>query len=326
MPAFPGGANQPAFPGGPNQPAFPGGPNQQEMTDTQRMLQPQGLFQRPFGQPGPPGPPGQFAPQGPAPLGNGPQGPGPLGNGPQPWPGSPGGPLAPPGGRYQPGDGMSGPRSPRPGRSRLRRPHGPLAPVLVAAALIVVIVIAVVVSLHGNSPGGGAAAGTTTPTASASATATGPTTAQQRQAATELAGLLAQSGSDRGAVIDAVVSVEGCNALPADEQTFSRAAANRRTLLSKLGSLPGRSALSAAMVTDLTGAWQASAQADSDLAKWAGDEISGGCHKGKTQNDPNLKASLGPDGQATTDKQAFIGLWNPLAAKFGLQTYQVNQL
>ena len=40
----------------------------------------------------------------------------------------------------------------------------------------------------------------------------------------------------------------------------------------------------------------------------------------------SLQASYGPDGQATTDKQAFARLWNPLARRYGLRTYQSAQL
>jgi hypothetical protein len=293
------------------------------MSDTERMLRPQGLFQQgQFGQQGQFAQQGQFGQQGPY---------GPQGRGPQVWPG-PGGPP-PPGVNYPLEDGMftppgGVPRAPQSWRrgSRLRRPGGPLAAGVVAGVLVVIVVIAVFVSMHGNgtaSSGGGAtASGTPTGTAKASTTA-----AQEKQAAAQLATLLAQSGSDRGDVVNAVVNVESCGKnLSQDAQTFTKAAANRRVLLSKLAALPGRSALPAAMLTDLTSGWQASAQADSDLVKWADDQISQGCHKNKVQNDPNWKASLTPDSQATNGKQAFTALWNPLAKKDGLPTYTFDQI
>jgi C4-dicarboxylate-specific signal transduction histidine kinase len=179
-------------------------------------------------------------------------------------------------------------------------------------------------SQHGGSSPPGNAAGTT-PTAAAPARSSANTTAQ-RQAAAQLAGLLAQSGADRGAVNDAVVNVQGCGkSLRQDAQTLSRAAANRRGLLSRLSSLPGRSALPGALVAALTGAWQASAQADADLAEWASNAASHNCHKGNSNN-ASLQASYGPDSQATSDKQAFVRLWNPLARHYGLTTYQSEQL
>jgi hypothetical protein len=78
------------------------------------------------------------------------------------------------------------------------------------------------------------------------------------------------------------------------------------------------------MLSDLSGAWQASAQVDADLARWAS-AAAGHCHKGNAK-DPSLQASYGPDGQATADKQSFARLWNPLARRYGLQTYQSAQL
>ena len=54
-----------------------------------------------------------------------------------------------------------------------------------------------------------------------------------------------------------------------DARTFTRAANSRQHLLSRLGNLPGRSVLPAAMLHDLADAWQASAEVDTDLARWA---------------------------------------------------------
>jgi hypothetical protein len=35
---------------------------------------------------------------------------------------------------------------------------------------------------------------------------------------------------------------------------------------------------------------------------------------------------VGPDNQATIDKKAFVSAWNPVATRYGLSTYQWNQL
>ena len=82
---------------------------------------------------------------------------------------------------------------------------------------------------------------------------------------------------------------------------------------------------SAAMLQDLTSAWQASAQVDTDLAGWADDLITRGCH-GKSRSDAHLRASRAPESQATVGKRAFASLWNPLARQYGLTTYQRDQL
>src|SRR6185437_15806102 len=114
----------------------------------------------------------------------------------------------------------------------------PLIPLAVGGGVIVVVVAALLLSSQGgggtstNHGGTGTAAGGgATPTAS---TSTGTTALTQQQAAPSLAGLLAQSGTDHADVNAAVTNVEGCKGLAADAKTFNKAAANRRTLLSKL--------------------------------------------------------------------------------------------
>jgi hypothetical protein len=321
----------------------PAAPPPDTKSDTiDRMLRPQGLFQqqRPRGAPGAFGPQGQYAQPG--------QYPPPPGQYPPPPPQAPPPPQYPTQGQYGPPPSWPGPPgsmqtqrmpgmsdttprglppAPGGGGGRLRMPGGGrrLIPVLIAGAMAVVVVVGVVIvlqSLKGGTSSPPTAAPTSTPKTSAA-----PVSKQdQQKAATQLAGLLSQSGNDRGAVIDAVVDVENCGkSLAQDEQTLTRAASNRNILLTKLGNLPDRSSLPASMMSALTGAWQASAQADTDLAKWATDEA-GGCHKKTVQNDPNYKASLGPDSQATNDKQSFVAQWNPIATRYGLKTYQWEQL
>jgi hypothetical protein len=201
----------------------------------------------------------------------------------------------------------------------------PLVPVAVAAAVVIIVVVAITLSSQGgsssNTAGSGTAAGAT-PTASSSA---GTTALTQQQAATGLSALLQQSGGDRADVSAAVVDVEGCgNSLAKDVRVFNTAAANRRTLLSKLAQLPGRSALSPAMLSDLTSAWQASATVDADLGKWAQDQV-GHCKKGNTK-DPNYTATIPFDSQATNSKNAFVAAWNPTAKKDNLPTRQSGDI
>ena len=86
-----------------------------------------------------------------------------------------------------------------------------------------------------------------------------PALPPRRQAAQALAVLLAQSGTDRAAVTQAVGAVADCSAgLSQDEAIFSNAASSHQALLGKLAALPDRSALPASMLQDLTTAWQAS--------------------------------------------------------------------
>jgi hypothetical protein len=188
--------------------------------------------------------------------------------------------------------------------------------VIVAAALVAVVAGFVIFrALSGSAAAGGTSGGT--PSA--------PSQDARRQVAVRLSGLLAQSVTDRAAVTGAAEDVRGCGpSLRQDAGTFAHEASSRQHLLSLLASLPGRSLLPAAMLQDLTSAWQASAQVDTDLVRWTQDNIARGCHH-NSRSDASLRASYIPEGQATAGKQAFATLWNPIARQYGLTTYQPNQ-
>ena len=148
----------------------------------------------------------------------------------------------------------------------------------------------------------------------------------EQLAAQDLSQLLAESASDRNAIVAAVNDVSSCGSnLATDAQTFQQAAASRQSLLSRLNALLDSNALPAQMLQDLTGAWQSSYQADQDFAGWANDENSNGCTANDTSNS-HYQAATEPDDQATANKQAFVNLWNPIASKYGLPTYQWNEL
>jgi hypothetical protein len=192
-----------------------------------------------------------------------------------------------------------------------------LIPVAAAAAVAAVVIGVLVFKGH---PAQHAASSGSTPAATPSGSK-----ASQQNAAARLAALLGQSVTDRGDVINAVVDVRACGAsLQQDAQIFATAASSRERLLTRLRNLPGRSVLPAAMMQDLRGAWQASAQADTDLAQWANTKIARGCHTKGT--DTSLQASYAPDGQATADKKAFARLWDPIANQYDLTAYKWSQL
>ena len=160
----------------------------------------------------------------------------------------------------------------------------------------------------------------------ASSAVSSPGLPPRQQAAQALAALLAQSGTDRAAVTQAVSAVADCSpGLSQDETIFSNAASSHQALLGKLAALPDRSALPASMLQDLTTAWQASGEADQDFATWAQDEIAQGCST-NYQSDASYQAATVPDDQATKDKKAFAALWTAIANEYGLPLYQYNQI
>ena len=176
-----------------------------------------------------------------------------------------------------------------------------------------------------------AAASTVPPVTSSGAAptpsvASSPAQPSRQQAAQALAALLAQGGTDRAAVTQAVSTVADCSpGLSQAETVFSNAASSHQALLGKLAALPGRSALPASMLADLTLAWQASGQADQDFARWTQDEISQGCST-NYQSDAGYQAAAAPDDRATQYKKAFAAQWTAIADEYGLPRYQYDQI
>ena len=261
--------------------------------------------------------------------------------------GGPSGPPAPPGPPGRPGGGS-------------RRSRAPLFwSVLAAAAAVAVVVIVVLLhplSHHETINDAANSTKTTPPTASggasspaasgsaslspsASASASAPasvsasapasvssTAVTEKQAASSVAGMLASSVTDRTAINNAYNDVYGCGPnLDGDAAVFTRAVSSRRALLASLATMPGRAALPPTLLSDLTKAWQASMDADQGLATWAHDEVTQGCVTGDT-NDPGYQTTITPDNDATEYKTNFTAAWNPIAAQYGLTTYQQGQL
>jgi hypothetical protein len=215
-----------------------------------------------------------------------------------------------------PGGGAPGPR----GGLRSR---GRLIPALAIGAVALIAIVALVIA---NSGGGSPSPSASTGPTGASTSAPPVSAAAQKAAAQQLAKLLPQSGSDHAAVNAAVGDLDSCKRLKPARTALGSAMQNRENLLAQLRTLPGRSALPADLLSALSGAEQESAQVDGHLHDWAQDLINGGCNPKTAQNDPQYQASLGGDTLASNDKVKFVGLWNPLAKKYGLPTYQWEQL
>jgi hypothetical protein len=239
----------------------------------------------------------------------------------------------------RPAQPPAGPAQPPAGGAGHAESHPWLVPAM-AALVLAAIAVPVMFVAHpfgGHGPGTGPApppattSGAPAPPASPPFSApasplTAAPTASEQQAAESLASLLAQSVADRTAVDHAYDDVLSCGPdLGADAQVFQNAAASRQQLISQLADLPSRSTLPPQIMQELSGAWQASATADSDYAQLAVDEGDGTCVPDDTA-DPNFQAASGLSEQAVQDKLAFTRLWNQLADSYGLTRYGQGQL
>ncbi|MEU0008439.1 hypothetical protein ABZ079_30355 [Streptomyces sp. NPDC006314] len=156
-----------------------------------------------------------------------------------------------------------------------------------------------------------------------------PTVDPARQQAVALDKLLADSGSSRASVIQAVADVRQCDNLDQAASSLRDAAKQRSQLVTRLGKLsvdklPANGDLTAA----LTKAWQASAAADNHYAAWAGQVKGGhkGCKKGHARTTGETQAGNRESGTASAQKVKAAALWNVIATKYGLTQRQPTQL
>ena len=223
------------------------------------------------------------------------------------------GPL--PLGRAAPGGAASGPAGPR--RRALR-------PALVAAAVLAVIVavVACVALSKRSAPAQSAASPSASRSASPSATGVsatssppGPVLAAQ-QAAT-LGTLLNSSAKARTALHQAVTQVGACANLPGAISQLQQVVNQRSSEYGRASALitsalPGGAKVKSALVAALG----SSLKADRDYLAWAREQQSGGCTPASPSSAYN--AAFSASQQADAAKLAFVQVWNPIAARYGI--------
>jgi tRNA A-37 threonylcarbamoyl transferase component Bud32 len=209
------------------------------------------------------------------------------------------------------------PGPPEPRRRALR--------LALAAAAVVVVIIAAVVGVTlskrsapaqstASSPAGRSPSPSST-AASAASSPSGAVLAAQQAAA--LGTLLTASAAARTALRQAVAQAGACANLPA-------AVSKLQDVVNQRSSEYGRaSALATAVLPDgatvksaLVAALGNSLKADQDYLAWARQQQSSGCTPATQSSAYN--AALNTSRQADAAKQAFVRVWNPVAARYGI--------
>ncbi|MFI1757489.1 hypothetical protein [Streptomyces sp. NPDC020571] len=174
--------------------------------------------------------------------------------------------------------------------------------------------------------GGNQTVSATAPASESASAPASPSADPVRQQAVELDKLLADSGTGRTTVINAVGDVKTCDNLSQAAKDLREAAKQRSGLVDSLSrlsvdQLPRHTELT----TALTKAWQASASADNHYAAWA-DRTAGkkGCKKGKAATQPSEANRA--SGTASKEKTKAAALWNAIAKKYGLTERRPTQL
>src|SRR5207248_3757154 len=217
--------------------------------------------------------------------------------------------------------------------ARRIRPRGPVLPGIrargpvLAAGAAVVVAAAVVsgVALSGRSAPAHPAASTPAPTVSspspspsspsASSSPSGPVTASQQAAA--LSTLLTSSAAARTTLHNAVTQVGACTNLPGAVRQLQAVANQRAGQYGRASALPTAALPGGTEVkSKLMAALGSSLTADRDYLSWARQQLTGGCTP--TSQSSAYNAAFTASQQADTAKQAFVQVWNPVAARYGI--------
>ena len=237
--------------------------------------------------------------------------------------------------RYQPPDRYQGGPGAGPGRRRSGRRVWlvAVAAVVVLAAVGTVAFLAGRAKPHSGGTGAVNAAASSAVTSAAASSAAAGSAAASSESASQLPGAtamaaigadLAQSASVRPAVAAAIANVQKCSQSPGSaEATLQQAITTRQKILQSLpaldvSGLPNGTQL----VSALTTAMRNSLNADTGYHAWLADLVSSGATCGSNPSqDSNYAAAVTADSAATTSKEAFVAIWNPMAPRYGQQTY-----
>jgi hypothetical protein len=181
-----------------------------------------------------------------------------------------------------------------------------------AATAVTVVVVGVVVGILVS--GGSSAPPAPAPQPSRSVPPSSSAAAASQAAA--INSLLSSSASARQSLPGAVSNVLHCTKVAGAVGQIQVVVSQRNTEDSQASALSVSALANGATVkSDLLTALRSSLAADSDYLTWARHQSSK-CKPGAQTS--VYQAALGADSQAATAKKTFVGVWNPVAATYGL--------
>ena len=222
-----------------------------------------------------------------------------------------------------------------------QRPRSSRRSWLIAVAAVVVLAVGAVAFLvgqaghHSNSPGtvnAAASSAVASTSASTSGASSSPSATQATQlpgaaAMTTLGSDLARSAAVRPTVQAAIDNVQNCSESPSSgEAALQQAITTRQAILQGLATLDVSGLPNGAqLVSTLTTAMQNSLSADNDYHAWMADLVNAGSACGSNASqDSNYVAGGTASSAATTSKTNFLAIWNPMAPRYGQQTYSAT--
>jgi serine/threonine protein kinase len=221
-------------------------------------------------------------------------------------------------------DAMGEPDDPGPKRSA-RRSYA-LKPVLAVAA--VVAVVAAVMTGVALSKRAAHGSPSVSPTAASSPTASAPPASPSRvpsssgpllasEQAAALGALLTSSSAARTALHRAVNEINTCTNLSGAMGQLQDVVTQRSNEYGRASALPMAALPDGAVLKSrLVAALSRSLTADRDYLTWAQQKLAGGCTPSGQSSAYN--AAFSASQQADAAKQAFVQVWNPVAAQYGI--------
>ncbi len=216
-------------------------------------------------------------------------------------------------------DSVSGPGIPNPRRPRHR--SRVIGLILAVAAVGIAAAVAIGVMLPARPARGRSAVSSPAATSAPSSPSVPPSSSASMLAPGQAAAvneLLGSSAATRKALQGAVGEARDCTDLSSAVSQIQNAVNQRSTEYNQASAL-STSALAdgAILKTDLTTALRSSLDADRDYLAWAQRQLKLGCAPAAQSS--AFSAAYNADEQANAAKEAFIQVWNPVAAQYGIQ-------
>ena len=155
-----------------------------------------------------------------------------------------------------------------------------------------------------------------------------PGTGTQQTQVAQVTPQIRQSVSARATVVRATKGVGACRMAPAKGiSQMNRAVSERRAVITRLGTLPVTAVPNGQrLLADFKQVLRQSIRADQGFIGWMRDIQNSGTCPVNTTADASYRAGLRASGQASSAKRSFLGLWNPLARRFGQPRYTASQI
>ena len=171
-----------------------------------------------------------------------------------------------------------------------------------------------------------AAQSSSQPSSSPPSSSPGPGTEQAQLA--RVTPQIRRSVSARSTVVTATQGVAACTMAPSKGiSLMNQAISVRRAVITRLGTLSVTAMPSGPqLLADFNHVLQQSIRADQGFIGWMQNIKTSGTCSMNTSADASYQAGLQASRQANSAKSSFLGLWNPLASRFGQPRYTASQI